>query len=119
MGLIVALVGLPLLSWAFRAVAGEIHDAWHVVLRELLNFGLAAFLCWIAFGMERTSGLSVGWRGRHLLRSMAWGLLLGILALALTIVLYLYLQLFGVQHRCRAGAPVRATAQGRGWAGAG
>lgn len=91
-GLAIALLAAPIFMAVFRLYAGEIHSNLQVLGRELGIWLCVAVLLWIIRRREELPLTSISLRVDRPMRSLLRGFLFGLLALAVTVGLYLILQ---------------------------
>ena len=104
-GLAIALLATPIYLRIYQAVVGENHSNWQVLARELGVWLLVAVLLWIVRQREGLPLASIGLQADRPARSLARGALLALVALAVTVGLYLGLQRVGIHlGEDRAGA---------------
>jgi len=96
-GLVIALVATPLFIAAFHRLAGESSSNSQVLLKELGIWLLLGLLLWIVRRGERLPLTSLGLKTDRPMRSLLRGLVLAVLALCITVGLYLILQKAGIQ----------------------
>jgi membrane protease YdiL (CAAX protease family) len=95
-GLAIALVATPMVAAVFRQVVGETPSDLQLVARELVLFAMVAGLLCIVQRGEKQPLTSIGLRVDHPGKSVAWGLLLAVIALVITVGLYLLLPMVGL-----------------------
>jgi uncharacterized protein len=95
-GLAIALFALPVFTATYRAITGENHSNWQVLGREFAIFVLVGLLLWIVKRWEHLPLTSIGLRVNVLRTSLLRGLCLGVIALAVTVGLYLLLRAVGI-----------------------
>jgi len=95
-GLVIALFSGPVFAAFYRGITGENHSNLQLVARELGFFLLVGLLLWIVRTEEKLPLSSIGWRTDKPMRSILRGLVLTVIALIVTVGLYLLLQAFGI-----------------------
>jgi uncharacterized protein len=95
-GLAIALLALPILMAAYRAITGESHSNWQLLGREIAIFLLVGLLLWIVKRWEGQPLSSIGLRVNMLRTSLLRALLLAAIVLAVTVGLYLGLKAVGI-----------------------
>jgi uncharacterized protein len=95
-GLAIALLATPIYLRIFQLFAGENRSNSQVLVRELGVWLFVAVLLWIVRQREKLPLTSIGLRMDRPMRSLLRGILLALLALAITVGLYLVLQRAGI-----------------------
>jgi membrane protease YdiL (CAAX protease family) len=95
-GLVIALLSGPLFAAVYRAMTGENHSNLQLITRELCFLLLVGLLLWIVRTREQLPLNSIGLHADKPMKSVLRGLLLTVIALIVTVGLYLLLQAFGV-----------------------
>jgi uncharacterized protein len=95
-GLAIALFALPVFMATYRAISGENHSNWQVLVREFAVFLLVGLLLWIVKRWELLPLTSIGLHVSMLRTSLLRGLWLAVILLSVTVGLYLLLRRLGV-----------------------
>jgi len=97
-GLLVALLGLPVIVTASRLLVANPKSDGTIVVRELAILALTAFLLWIVVSKERRPLSSIGLRFDGVGKSLAWGLGLAVVCLAIVLAILAAYSLLGVPY---------------------
>lgn len=104
-GLVIALLGLPAIVFAYRLIVADPTAGANVALREVAILALVAVLLWIVVKGERQPLSSIGIGGMGVWRTIAWGLA-GVLMIAVGLAACLGIfALLGV-HYGQPGSPL-------------
>lgn len=81
-GLVIALLGLPAVVFAYRFLVEPTTNVGQLMARELTIFALLAALLWLIRRKEQLTLASIGLHRRNIGKSLAWGLLAAVLLVA-------------------------------------
>jgi len=81
-GLVIALLGLPAVVFAYRLLVEPTTNVGQLLARELTIFALLAALLWIIRSKEQLTLASIGLHQGGIGKSLAWGLLATLLLVA-------------------------------------
>jgi len=98
LGLIVALFGIPLVTTLSRALAPDPAASSTVLTREIVILAMTAGLVWIVVKGEKLPLSSIGFRTAGLGRSLAWGVGLAAVCLAIVIACLAGFAAFGIHY---------------------
>jgi membrane protease YdiL (CAAX protease family) len=98
LGLALALLGIPAITFAHRLLAADPHALTGVVAREAAILALTAFVLWLVTAKERLPLSSIGWQTGRIARSLGRGFLLSLVCLAAAIGLILLYRSMGIAY---------------------
>jgi membrane protease YdiL (CAAX protease family) len=102
-GLAIALFAVPVFMAIYRTITGENHSNLQALGRDFGTFLLVGLLLWIVKRRELLPLTSIGLRATMQRTSLLRGLCLAVIALLVTVGLYLLLRQFGVHLGQDAG----------------